>query len=468
MAKNRPYETLTVGEEASITRVCTANDLFVFAHASGNVNPLHLPEQDGDGDGAPDAIAPSMWVGGLISSVLGNVLPGAGTLYESQHLRFGSRVHVGDTLRVNVKVVEKKPDRRVVMATRVTSNGGVAVAEGEAVVIAPDRLIETDYDSIPGLIVERHVHIGRLIEACAALPPLATAVVVPDEPNSLGGALLGREEGLIAPVLIGIPDDIERTAAEMGASLDGIEILAAGDDDEASSLAVALVHEGRAEAIMKGHLHSDRLLSAVVKRKGGLRTNRRLSHAFVMDVPGLEHLLMVTDAAINISPELETKVDIVQNAIHLAQSLGIPEPKVGILSAVEIVNPKIPSTLDAAILSKMAERGQIRGGLVDGPLAMDNAISLAAARNKGITSLVAGRADVLVVPNLEAGNMLAKELAFVAHAEGAGLVLGAQVPVMLTSRADDERSRLASCAVAALYRYWLREGKPLPLPEPTE
>jgi phosphate butyryltransferase len=209
---------------------------------------------------------------------------------------------------------------------------------------------------------------------------------------------------------------------------------------------------------MKGHLHSDELLRHVVKSQGGLRTGRRISHVFVMDAPAPEELLLVTDAAINIAPTLEEKVDIVQNAIDLGISLGIVRPKVGILSAVELVNPRIQSTLDAAALSKMSERGQIRGGIVDGPLAMDNAISLSAAKTKGLTSLVAGRADILLAPNIESANILAKELTYVAQAEGAGLVLGARVPVLLTSRADDEDSRLFSCAVAVLYAHWQATG----------
>jgi phosphate butyryltransferase len=203
---------------------------------------------------------------------------------------------------------------------------------------------------------------------------------------------------------------------------------------------------------MKGHLHTDELLHEVLKKEGGLRGDRRLSHVFVMDVPGLDHLLLISDAAISIAPTLEEKVDITQNAIDLAIALGMEKPRVGVLSAVETVTPKIPSTIDAAVLSKMADRGQITGGVVDGPLAMDNAIDMEAAKTKGITSLVAGRADILIVPNLEAGNMLAKELVFIAHADGAGIVLGARVPVILTSRADNEKARLASCAVAALYQ----------------
>ena len=225
----------------------------------------------------------------------------------------------------------------------------------------------------------------------------------------------------------------------------------------AAARAVELFHEGRAQAIMKGHLHTGQLLQHIVKSDGGLRTSSRISHVFVMDVPGLDHLLMVTDAAINIAPTLEEKVDIAQNAIDLAISIGIEVPKVGVLSAVETVNPKIPSTIDAAVLSKMADRGQIRGGIVDGPLAMDNAVDVEAAKTKGIKSLVAGHADILLAPNMEAGNMLAKELSFIAHAEAAGLVMGARCPIILNSRADDDKARLASCAVAALFHEWRKK-----------
>jgi phosphate butyryltransferase len=231
------------------------------------------------------------------------------------------------------------------------------------------------------------------------------------------------------------------------------------DHNAAAARAVELVLAGEAEAIMKGNLHTDELLSHIVKSQGGLRGTRRMSHVFVMDAPALPDLLLVTDAAINIAPGLKEKIDITRNAVDLALALGIVLPKVGILSAVETVNPDMPSTLDAAALSKMGERGQIKGAIIDGPLAMDNAISVTAAHCKGLTSLVAGRADVLVVPNLEAGNILVKQLSYSAQAEGAGLVMGARVPVLLTSRADEETARLFSCAVAVLFAYWKRTGK---------
>src|SRR5208283_5495880 len=261
------------------------------------------------------------------------------------------------------------------------------------------------------------------------------------------------------PILIGDPERIKAAAKAMDADISRYAIESAADPHQAAARAVAMVLEGKAGAVMKGNLHSDILLAEVVKKDGGLRTQRRISHVFALDVPTLDEILYISDAAINIAPDLMTKVDIVQNAVDLARACGLDKPRVGILSAVETINPAIPSTLDAAVLSKMAERGQIRGAVVDGPLAMDNAIDIEAARTKGIVSLVAGQANVLIVPNLEAGNMLAKELTFVARAEAAGLVLGAKAPVILTSRADNDRARLASCALAQLYDYWRRNGR---------
>lgn len=448
---NTPYESLKVGMEAASPRLVTADDLYVFANSSGNHNPMHLPREDGDGDGRPEAIAPGMWVGALISSVLGNQLPGPGTLYKRQTLTFLDRAHAGETLVARVRVAEKLPGNVVRFDTWVERDDGLRICEGTAEVVAPDRPMSFDDMDVPALTVQRHQHFDRLLELAAPLPALATAVVAPEKPDALNGALLARDHTLIDPILVGCARKIAVAAEELGADLTGIEIIDVPDNRAAALRAVALIHEGRARALMKGHLHTDQLLHAILKKEGGLRTNRRLSHVFVMDVPGLDHLLFVTDAAINIAPDLDCKVSICQNAIDLALSLGIAQPKVGVLSAVETVTPSIPSTLDAAVLSKMADRGQITGGLVDGPLAMDNAINLEAARTKGITGLVAGHADILLAPNMEAGNMIAKELSFLAHAEAAGVVMGAQVPVILNSRADDDKARLASCAVAALY-----------------
>lgn len=291
----------------------------------------------------------------------------------------------------------------------------------------------------------------RLIEAVTALPPAPTAVVHPCDASSLGGAIQAAQAGVITPILVGPRAKIEAAAAGADIDLSPYEIVDAAHSHDAAAEAVALVREGRAETLMKGSLSSDELLGAVVRRDTGLRTERPLSHCFIMDVPGYGRPLIITDAAINILPTLEDKVDITQNAIDLDRSLGNAEPKVAILSATEKVNPKLPTTVEAVALCKMAERGQITGGLVDGPLAMDNAIDLAAARTKGIKSPVAGLAEVLVVPGIDAGNMLAKQLTYISHAEAAGLVLGAKVPIILNSRSDDDEARLASCAVAALH-----------------
>ncbi len=449
---NKPYDQLQIGDTAELSRICTEDDFFVFASNSGNYNPLHLATEDGDGDGIDEAIAPSMFVGALISAVLGNILPGAGTLYKSQNLDFLAHAKAGEELVARVAVTEKRANREVLLDTSVTRPAdGAVIVSGTAVVIAPEKEMSFSEIEVPGLVVQRHRHFDALLDRSRPLPPIPTAVVAPEGPNALGGALLAARETIIAPILIGDPDKIVAAARDIDLPLGDTEIIPAKGHFDAANLAVDLVADGRAQALMKGHLHTDELLRAALRRDRGLKVGRRFTHVFVMDVPGQPHPLLVTDAAINIEPDLETKIDITQNAIDLAISIGIGAPKVGVLSAVETVNPAIRSSIDAALLSKMAERGQIKGGLVDGPLAMDNAVSLAAARTKGIVSEVAGRADILVVPNLDAGNMLAKQLTYIAHAEGAGVVLGARVPIILNSRADDGKARLASCAVAALH-----------------
>lgn len=455
MHENKLYDELEIGQSAEIKRVCTARDLYIFAHASGNVNPMHLPDDSHDD---LEAVAPSMWLGALTSAVLGSVLPGYGTLYQAQSLEFAARVHVGDELTVRVTVKEKKPDNLVVMQTTIIRPDGQVVASGDALVEAPRKKVHMEVAQIPGLVVQQHAHFDRLIRLAEPLDPIVTAVAAPEGDASLGGALLAMRHSIIVPILIGDEARIRAVAEAEGEDLSGVEIIGVPNHKAAAIKAVQMCREGRAEAVMKGHMHTSELLAQVVKKDRGLRTDRRMSHAFIMDVPGVDHVLIVTDAAVNILPDLKTKMSITQNAIDVARAIGIEVPKVGILSAVETVDPAIPSTLDAAALSKMADRGQIRGGLVDGPLAMDNAMDVEAARSKGITSLVAGHAEVLVVPNLEAGNMVAKELAFIAHAESAGLVLGATHPVILNSRADGEKARLASCAIAALYGEWVRKG----------
>jgi len=297
----------------------------------------------------------------------------------------------------------------------------------------------------------------RLLERCRGLQPIPTAVAWPCEETALAGAIDAAKAGLIVPILVGPTATITALAKDKGVELGDAEVIDVAESHAAAVKAVSLVREGKAELLMKGSLHSDEILGAVVAKDGGLRTGRRLSHVFLMDVPTYHKVLIVTDAAINIAPTLEDKVDICQNAIDLARAFGIERPKVAILAAVETVNSKMPATIDAACLCKMAERGQITGGLLDGPLAFDNAISREAAKMKGIISEVAGDPDILLVPDLEAGNMMAKQLTFLANAESAGLVLGARVPVILTSRADSLHSRIASCAVAVLAAHARRQ-----------
>jgi phosphate acetyltransferase len=296
----------------------------------------------------------------------------------------------------------------------------------------------------------KHEKYQRLIDAAKALQPVATAVVHPCDESSLSGAVDAAKLGLIRPILVGPKAKIQAVGAKLKLDLAGYEIVDAPHSHGAAAKAVELVRNGKAEALMKGSLHTDELMAEVVKRDTGLRTARRISHCFVMDVPSYEYALIISDAAVNIAPSLKDKVDIVQNAIDLMHALRQPEARVAILSAMETVNPDVPSTIEAAALCKMADRGQITGGILDGPLALDNAINLEAASIKKIKSPVAGRANVLIVPDLEAGNMLAKSLSFLAKADSAGIVLGAKVPIMLTSRADSVMARLASCAVASL------------------
>ena len=303
-----------------------------------------------------------------------------------------------------------------------------------------------------------HEKYQRLLDFCKSLPPTLTAVAHPCDETSLRGAVEAAALSLIAPILVGPRGRIETVARQHNIDLGGLPIVDAPYSEASASKAVELVREGKAEALMKGSLHTDELMGAVVRRETGLRTGRRVSHCFVMDVPSYAETLIVTDAAINIAPTMEDKVHIIQNAIDLAHALRFPEVRVAILSAMETINPKVPSTIEAGALCKMADRGQITGAILDGPLALDNAISLESVKIKKIDSLVAGRANVLVVPDLEAGNMLAKSLSFLAGADAAGIVLGARVPIILTSRADTVTTRLASCGIAALVAQARREA----------
>ena len=450
--ENKTYDEIAVGDHAELTRTLQPQDIEVFAVMSGDVNPAHVDADYARTDMFHGIIAHGMWGGALISAVLGTELPGPGTIFLNQSLTFDAPVGLGDTITVRVEVTHKQEKDRLLLACTCVNQHGRTVIEGQAQVIAPRDKVRRPRVVLPQV----HLHVqgaqyARLIAATEALAPVRTAVVHPCDAASLTAALDAATQGMIVPVLVGPAARIMAAAKAAGRSLDGIEIVDAPHSHAAAAAAVALVRAGKVAALMKGALHTDELMEAVVDGALGLRTERRMSHVYALDVPTYPKPLLITDAAINIAPDLTTKRDIVQNAIDLALALGITLPKVAILSAVETVNPRMPSTVDAAALCKMADRGQITGGLVDGPLAFDNAISPAAATAKGIVSQVAGIADILVAPDLEAANMMAKQLIYLAGADAAGIVLGARVPIILTSRADSAMSRLASCALAQLF-----------------
>ena len=397
-------------------------------------------------------VAHGMWGAALISTVLGTQLPGPGMVYVDQSLHFLRPVGLGDTITVTVKVAKKiEETHRVIFACRASNQRGEEVITGTAEVIAPTEKISRPRVVLPEIeLRQKGRRYERLIEMTRGLDPIRTAVVHPVDTPSLLGAVEAARAKLIVPVLVGPEPKIRAAAAQAGLDLAPYEIVSTEHSDAAATQAVAMARAGKVEALMKGALHTEELMRAVVDGDHGLRTARRISHVFAIDAPGYPRPLFITDAAINIYPTLKDKRDIVQNAIDLVHALGIAEPRVAILSAVETVTESIRSTLDAAALCKMADRGQITGGILDGPLAFDNAVSAEAAKTKGIISPVAGRADIFVVPDLEAGNMLAKQLEYLAEAQVAGIVLGARVPIILTSRADKTLARLGSCAIALL------------------
>ncbi len=459
--ENRTFDEIKVGETAELTRTLKPEDIELFAVMSGDVNPAHVDKDYASSDMFHHVIAHGMWGGALISAVLGTELPGPGTIYLNQNFSFRAPVGLGDTVTIRVTVAEKiEQHHHVTLDCLCVNQDGKTVIEGQALVIAPTVKVRRPRVSLPEVhLHERGARFNELIQATASLAPVRTAVVHPCDALSLEGAVEAGARGLIVPVLIGPKAKIEAAALEIGRDLSGIEIVDVPHSHAAADTAVALARAGKVGMLMKGKIHTDELLEPIIDKETGLRTERRMSHVFALDVPNYPKPLLISDAAINIFPDLQTKRDIVQNAIDLAHALGIDLPKVAILSAVETVTPTIPSTLDAAGLCKMADRGQITGALIDGPLAFDNAVSRSAAEAKGIQSDVAGCADILIVPDLEAGNMLAKQLIYLAGADAAGIVLGARVPIVLTSRADGVMSRVASAAIAQLYVHHQSIGK---------
>ncbi len=460
--ENVTFDELIVGRSASVTRALTNQDIELFAYISGDVNPAHLDPNYTDHNKIHGVVGHGMWSGALISMVLGTVLPGPGTIYLEQDLSFVKAVRPGDIITATVTVAAKavgKPE--VTFECRCVNALGETVVQGRAVVLAPTVKVRCARPELPEVEIQAHDHFAVLLEAAKSKGPLITAIVHPVKANAIEAAFDAAREGLIRPVLVGPEARILEAAAQAGVDISAWEIVDAEHSHAAATKACELAAAGRVDAVMKGSLHSDEILGAVVSPNSGLRTNRRVSHTYVLDVPSYPKPLFITDAAINIAPDLAVKADICQNAINLWHALfgEARLPKVAILAAVETVNARMSATLDAAALCKMSDRGQITGALMDGPLAFDNAISRAAAADKDIVSQVAGDADILVAPDIEAGNMMAKQLTFLGHAEAAGIVLGARVPVILTSRADSLRTRLLSTAVAVLLAAARREGR---------
>ncbi len=452
--QNITFDEIKVGDSASLEHILTLDDIALFATMTGDVNPTHVDPEFAKDTSMHQVVAHGMWGATFLSTILGTKLPGPGTIYLNQTLNFEQSVALGDKITTRVKVLSKNPDnKQIVFDCKAVNQLGKVVLTGVATVLAPTERISCKKTELPKLVI-KNSDAGlytMLQNASKNLAPLITAVVHPVDELSISGAVKAAEDNIIKPILIGPRQKIIDAAVKAKVDISQFEIVPTEHSHEAAEVAVALAKAGKVEALMKGKLHTDELMHAVVNKVTGIRTDRRMSHVFAMEVDNYPKPLFLTDAAINLFPDLPVKIDIVQNAIDLFRGMGFGIPKVAIVSAVETVNPQIPSTIDAAAICKMADRGQIIGGIVDGPLAFDNAISKESAKVKGIVSKVAGDADIIVVPDIEAGNLLYKQMTYLSGMEAAGIVMGARVPIILTSRGSDEISRKASCMMALIY-----------------
>jgi phosphotransacetylase/acyl dehydratase len=451
--ENRTFDEINNGDSATLVRTLTEQDIKLFAVMSGDINPAHVDPDYAMGSRFREVIGHGMWSGALISTVLGTQFPGPGTIYLGQDLRFLRPVKVGDTVTVKVTVKQKGDKGHVTLDTECVNQDGEVVVSGSADVIAPKDKVIRSRIALPDVrFDDRDVRFRELMGRIKArkLAPTTAAIVYPDDADTLASIAATARDGLIAPVVVGVQSLIAELAQAAGIDTSGFEIVDVAGPAQAVHEAIRLAREGRVQAIMKGRISTEDLILSAISASTGLRTARRMSHVYAMDVPTYPKPLFITDAMINIAPGLTEKREICQNAIDLAHGLGIPAPKVALLAAVETINPKMPATIDAATLCKMAERGQITGGILDGPLTFDNAVSLKAAESIGLRSAVAGQADILVAPDLEAGNMIAKQLAYLADALSAGIVLGARVPIALTGPGDDLHTWMASAALVQL------------------
>lgn len=457
--ENRTFDEIKVGDSASLTRTLTEKDIQVFAIMSGDINPAHVDSEYAQSDMFHKIIGHGMWSGALISTVLGTQLPGPGTIYVSQTLRFKKPVAIGDTLTVNVTVAEKNPEKkRVIFACECRNQHDDVVMEGQAEVVAPSKKIRRKKAVMPEISLRRPYSLfSPYLEKAAKLGKLQAGVIYPVHAKIITAVYEAQQAGFIDPVLIGPRERIRHAADSAEIDISEYEIIEAEHSHIAISKAVAMARESELGLLIRGAAIKDDLLHAIQKVDKGLVLESSMSYASVLDVPNYSKALILTDTLVNTVPSLETKRDITQNAIDFALALGIEEPKVAIVAGLDTIDYNMRSTVDAAALCKMAERGQIRGGVLDGPLTFDNVISSEAAREKGLNSPVIGNADILVMPNVETGNILANQLETLSESHNAGLVLGARVPVLM-SHINDMRLSTVTCALAILVSHY-REQK---------
>jgi phosphate acetyltransferase len=458
--ENKTFDEIQVGDSAELSRTLTEHDIQVFAIMSGDINPAHVDVEFAQSDLFHKVIGHGMWGGALISTVLGTQLPGPGTIYISQSLRFKKPVAIGDTLTVKVTAIEKKPEKnRVVFACEIHNQKDEMVMEGQAEVIAPTKKIRREKTVMPQITLRRpHSLFNPYLTRAKEFKALRTGVIQPTHEKIIAAIYDAHVEGFINPVLIGTKDKILHAAELAQIDISQFEIIATDSSHSGINKTITLAREGEVDLIVRGGAIRDDLLHAMNRQEKGLLTDHHMSYALVLDVPTYKKALIMTDTLINVDPTLDVKRAITQNAIHFARALGIMEPKVAILAGVDTVNSHMRSTVDAAALCKMAERGQIQYGILDGPLTFDNVISEEVAKAKGIASPVIGDADMIVVPNVETGNILAKQLEYLADSRNAGLVLGGRVPVLM-SHIHDIYLSTVSCALAILYSEYKRRER---------
>ena len=449
--ENRTYDEIAVGDTSVLTRTLRPEDIQLFAIMSGDVNPAHVDPEYARSGMFHEVIAHGMWGGALISTVLGTEFPGPGTIYISQTLKFSRPVKVGDTITITLTCTQKfDHNKHMIFDCLCVNQDNLKVIGGEAEVLAPTEKIKRERTVMPEVMLsDREARYRKLFGRAKGLNPVKAAFVHPCDPSSLQAALSVRDTGLMQPVLVGPEARLRSLLGQLKLELGITRIINVPHSHAAAARAVEMARKEEVEAVVQGSLSTEELLLEAVAPQG-LRTARRMSHVLYIDVPSNPRPIIITDMMVNIEPTLEHKVDIVQNAIEFAHLMGIPEPKVAILAGIETVTPRMRATLDAAALCKMADRGQISGAVVDGPLGFDNAISIVAARTAGLKSAVAGQADVLLAPDLESGNMLAKQLEHLSDAISGGVVLGGRVPIVLANRGDSVESRIASCVLALL------------------